>query len=132
MFMILLHSNKQCTLYDLCQHKAILNTSFTMHQILRKIQKTCTTYMQNTTNFASWIENNVLVNRWGCIVLASMSLVGPKLCILPEMQSHRSATHEPETGHYQRNLMWRKLHQLHCKTIFYFTGQLIENKWYIQ
>lgn len=44
--------HKQCTLYDLCQHKAILNTSCTVHQILRKIQKTCTTYMQNISPVA--------------------------------------------------------------------------------
>lgn len=52
-FLILRHSNKQCTLYDLCQHKAVglRNTSFTVHQILRKIQKTCTTYMQIFNNF---------------------------------------------------------------------------------
>lgn len=56
--------------------------------------------------------------------------VGPKLRILPEMQSHQSATHEPETGQYQKNLMWRKLHHLHCKFIFYLTGHFIENKTY--
>lgn len=84
---------------------------FTVHQILRKIHKTCTTYMQNISPILDLKECVALDLMNALYLLLCHREVGPKLCILPEMQSHRSATHEPETGHYQKNLMWRKLPQ---------------------
>jgi len=95
---------------ELCQYKVILNT-YTVHQILRKIQKTA--YMQNISRILSLGSKMIFFfvlafNDDALYLLLCHQKVGPKRCILPEMQSHQSAMHEPETGHYQWNLVGKQ------------------------
>lgn len=66
------------------QQKSNTKHIFTMHQILRKIHKTCTTYMQVLD-----LKERVALDLMDGFLSRQ---VGPKLCILPEMQSRRSWT----------------------------------------
>lgn len=92
--MILLHSKKHWTLM-IWQQKSNTKHIFTMHQILRKIRKTCTTYMQVLDlkkRVALDLMEGFLHDRWG------LNFAFYLRC------SH--VAHEPETGHYQKNFTW--------------------------
>lgn len=75
-FLILLRSDKHCTLYDICQQKAILKHIFTVHQILRKTQETCTTNMQNISPIWDLKERVALLNLTDALYMLLVSSTG--------------------------------------------------------